>query len=64
MPPLNYEKQGRTIDLAYWRVPEHRSTNPMSLSPGHAQRWWRASGRGEANMDSARLARAEVRSRP
>ena len=22
-PPLNYEKQGRTIDLAFWRVPEH-----------------------------------------
>jgi DNA transformation protein len=21
-PPLNYEKQGRTIDLAFWRVPE------------------------------------------
>jgi DNA transformation protein len=22
MPPLNYEKQGRTIDLSFWRVPE------------------------------------------
>jgi DNA transformation protein and related proteins len=21
-PPLNYEKQGRTIDLAFWRAPE------------------------------------------
>ena len=21
-PPLNYEKQGQTIDLAFWRVPE------------------------------------------
>jgi DNA transformation protein len=21
-PPLNYEKQGRTIDLSFWRVPE------------------------------------------
>jgi DNA transformation protein len=23
VPPLNYEKQGRAIDLAFWRVPEH-----------------------------------------
>ena len=22
VPPLNYEKQGRAIDLAFWRVPE------------------------------------------
>jgi DNA transformation protein len=22
MPPLNYEKRGRTIDLSFWRVPE------------------------------------------
>jgi DNA transformation protein len=22
MPPLNYEKQGRTIDLSFWLVPE------------------------------------------
>lgn len=22
VPPLNYEKKGRTIDLSFWRVPE------------------------------------------
>ena len=22
VPPLNYEKQGRTIDLSFWRAPE------------------------------------------
>ena len=36
--PINYEKQGRTIDLAFGRVPEHCSTNPISSSPGHARR--------------------------
>jgi DNA transformation protein len=27
-PPLNYEKQGRTIDLAFWRVPERLFDEP------------------------------------
>jgi DNA transformation protein len=30
-PPLNYEKQGRTIDLAFWRVPEHLLDEPDAL---------------------------------
>ena len=30
-PPLNYEKQGRTIDLAFWRVPEHLLDEPDEL---------------------------------
>ena len=30
-PPLNYEKQGRSIDLAFWRVPEHLLDEPDEL---------------------------------
>src|SRR6185437_9061224 len=31
VPPLNYEKQGRTIDLAFWRVPERLLDEPDEL---------------------------------
>ena len=27
-PPLNYEKQGETIDLAFWRAPERLFDEP------------------------------------
>jgi len=30
-PPLNYEKQGQTIDLAFWRVPERLLDEPDEL---------------------------------
>ena len=30
-PPLNYAKQGRTIDLAFWRVPERLMDDPDEL---------------------------------
>src|ERR1700746_4087069 len=30
-PPLNYEKQGRTIDLAFWRAPERLFDEPDEL---------------------------------
>ena len=30
-PPLNYEKQGRTIDLSFWRVPERLIDEPAEL---------------------------------
>jgi DNA transformation protein len=30
-PPLNYKKQGRTIDLAFWRVPERLLDEPDEL---------------------------------
>jgi len=30
-PPLNYEKQGRSIDLAFWRVPERLLDEPDEL---------------------------------
>ena len=30
-PPLNYEKQGRTIDLSFWRAPEALLDAPDEL---------------------------------
>ena len=30
-PPLSYEKQGRTIDLAFWRAPERLFDEPDEL---------------------------------
>jgi DNA transformation protein len=30
-PPLNYEKRGDTIDLAFWRVPERLFDEPDEL---------------------------------
>src|SRR5260370_36978495 len=30
-PPLNYEKQGGSIDLAFWRVPERLFDEPDEL---------------------------------
>jgi DNA transformation protein len=31
-PPLNYAKQGQTIDLAFWRVPERLFDEPDELA--------------------------------
>jgi DNA transformation protein len=31
VPPLNYEKQGRSIDLAFWRAPERLLDEPEEL---------------------------------
>ncbi len=30
-PPLNYEKQGQTIDLSFWRVPDRLLDEPDEL---------------------------------
>jgi len=30
-PPLNYEKQGHTIDLSFWRAPERLFDEPDEL---------------------------------
>jgi DNA transformation protein len=30
-PPLNYRKQGQTIDLAFWRAPERLFDEPEEL---------------------------------
>jgi len=43
-PPLNYEKQGDTIDLSFWRAPERLFDEPMSLSFGREPRWRRQVG--------------------
>ena len=32
VPPLNYEKQGCTIDLAFWRAPERLFDEPDELA--------------------------------
>jgi DNA transformation protein len=31
LPPLNYQKQGSTIDLAFWRAPERLFDEPDEL---------------------------------
>jgi DNA transformation protein and related proteins len=31
VPPLNYEKKGRTIDLSFWRAPERLLDEPDEL---------------------------------
>ena len=31
-PPLNYGKQGRTIDLSFWRAPERLFDEPDELN--------------------------------
>src|SRR5437764_49807 len=31
LPPLNYEKKGRAIDLSFWRVPERLFDEPDEL---------------------------------
>ena len=31
LPPLNYEKQGRMIDLAFWRTPDRLLDEPDEL---------------------------------
>jgi DNA transformation protein len=33
-PPLSYEKQGRTIDLSFWRAPERLLDEPDELVGG------------------------------
>src|SRR6185369_3405360 len=54
-PPLNYEKRGGTIDLAFWRAPERLFDEPDELVA-----WARATlaaarrGRGEAGTHAAR----------
>jgi DNA transformation protein len=47
-PPLNYEKQGRAIDLAFWRAPERLFDEPDELA-----RW------GQAALAAARRVAAK-----
>ena len=61
-PPLNYEKQGRTIDLSFWRAPERLLDDPDELVAWArvalaAARRVAAKGK-QASVNEPRLARA------
>src|SRR3954453_7157154 len=43
-PPLNYEKKGGTIDLAFWRAPERLFDEPDELVAWARPRWERRGG--------------------
>src|SRR5215472_13314822 len=49
-PPLNYEKQGQTIDLAFWRAPERLLDEPEELV-GWARAALAAAGRVAAKRE-------------
>ena len=53
-PPLNYEKKGRTIDLAFWRAPERLFDEPDELVRGRECAGGSASGRGEERTNGAK----------
>jgi DNA transformation protein len=65
-PPLNYEKQGRTIDLAFWRAPERLLDEPdelvawarLALAAAHRvaakEKAGGAKGRGKASAPRGR----------
>jgi DNA transformation protein and related proteins len=57
-PPLNYEKQGRAIDLSFWRARRTRGACRMGAGGAGSS----APGCGEAGMDSAE-AKIEAASR-
>jgi DNA transformation protein and related proteins len=48
-PPLNYRRQGRAIDLAFWRAPERLLDEPDELV-----RWARAALEAAARVAAAR----------
>jgi DNA transformation protein and related proteins len=54
-PPLNYEKQGRSIDLAFWRVPEHLLDEPDELVA------WARAALGAAHRVAAKRGRTGLR---
>jgi DNA transformation protein len=58
-PPLNYEKQGSTIDLSFWRAPERLFDDPEELVT-----WARialaAAGRVAAKRPPGRRSRAKT----
>src|SRR5215469_60253 len=74
VPPLNYEKKGETIDLAFWRAPERLFDEPDELVAWAraalaaarrvaAQRERAAPSRRELSDDRKRR-RGHVRGRP
>jgi DNA transformation protein and related proteins len=54
-PPLNYEKQGRTIDLSFWRVPERLLDEPDELVT------WARAAQAAARRVAAKSERAAPR---
>jgi len=57
-PPLNYEKQGRTIDLSFWRVPERLLDESDELI------LWARAALGAAQRVAAERERTPLRLKP
>ena len=57
-PPLDYEKQGRSIDLAFWRAPERLFDEPDELVT------WARAALGAARRVAAQRDRTAPRRRP
>ncbi len=55
VPPLNYEKKGRTIDLSFWRAPERLLDEPDELVT------WARSALAAARRVAAKRKRAAPR---
>lgn len=56
-PPLNYAKQGATIDLAFWRVPERLFDEPDDLVA------WARAALAAAHRVAAKRARPDAAAR-
>jgi DNA transformation protein len=61
-PPLNYEKQGSTIDLSFWRAPERLFDDPEELL-AWARAAMAAAGRVAAKRARTTPNRTRARSR-
>ena len=57
-PPLNYAKQGSTIDLAFWRVPERLFDEPDELVS------WAKAALEAARRVAARRERTALKRKP
>jgi DNA transformation protein len=55
-PPLDYEKQGRTIDLSFWRAPERLFDEPDELIA-----WGRAALAAARRVASKRDRKARIK---
>jgi DNA transformation protein and related proteins len=61
-PPLNYQKQGSTIDLSFWRAPERLFDDPEELL-AWARAAMAAAGRVAAKRARTTPSRTRARSR-
>jgi DNA transformation protein len=57
-PPLNYQKQGRTIDLSFWQVPERLIDEPDELVT------WARAALAAAHRVAAQRGRTSPKRRP